>query len=239
MHLLNNKIRRDVAIGLAKKAVAKHGEALTNQFTELNKTFWSQHKMNVQHILDLHSSKWSEPMAVGICTSTTQVEASYKFVDIGGVKRIGQIESYDVKEGEVSALSNLFDMPEFNKIQQFIYRGYSRNELMRLRFTTDTPVPRINNMGDLEKESAFATKCFDAITNLKTICKAFIDTYNQIYNVLQATKTDKQLLELLPEAKEFLPPPAPKERKELVPAEYVNKLRERIAAGVPDQLGGA
>lgn len=236
MHL-NNKIRRDVAIGLAKKAVAKHGEALTNQFTELNKKFWSQHKMNVQKILlDLHSAHWIEPMAMGVMTSTTQSEAAYSYVDNGGVKRTGQFENYDVSEGDVSALSSLFDMPEYMKIAKLIWRGHNET-LMRLRFTTDTPLPRINKMGEFEEDSELAIKCMAAISNLKSICKAFIDTYKQIYGVVLATKSDKQLLELLPEAKEFLPPPAPKERKELVPAEYVNKLRERIAAGVPDKLG--
>lgn len=241
MHL-NNKIRRDVAMGLAKKAVAKHGDALTKQFVDLNAEFWKGHSHDVVAELPMSRTEWTRLMQVGILSSTCSAIPMFSYIDERNLKRASYFEKYDVcfthgKADEVRAICNIFSMPEFRGISQFV--SNDRYGIFHLTFAANDPMPRITAMGMCEKESGLYISRMSAMDNLHSVCKAFIDTYIKLIGVVGAIKTDTQLLEFFPEAKEFLPPPAPKESKSLVPVEYVQKLRDSITAGVPSQLGGA
>lgn len=241
MHL-NNKIRRDVAMGLARKAVAKHGDALTKQFVDLNADFWKGHAENVKELIDIPRKEWGRFMQAGVFSSTCKVEPLFSYKDENDVLRASCFERNDARfhhdaKDKTSAIDNICCMPEFKGISKFLH--IDRYNTIRLVFSADDVLPRITGMEKMERGCHLYLCAMGAMTNLSSICKAFIDTYGKLIGVVDSVKTEKQLLELLPEAKEFLPPPAPKESKSLVPVEYVQKLRDSIAAGVPNQLGGA
>lgn len=238
MHL-NNKIRRDVAIGLAKKAVAKHGEGLAARFDAINKQFWDAHKAKVEAVLPVPRSAWAELIQLGIVSGTIKVEPTIYYKP--------ELSNQDVHKSMTLTLASIteeFDpmlflgeTKEFAFIRKYFARTRYSRESYLMSLTSDETVPQMNGHYKIHKDSELG-KCIDsARDDLISVVKAFEKVYNDVIGLLFSFKTDKQLLEHLPEAKEFLPLPEPKDSKAVAPAEYVKSLRERIAAGVPDKLG--
>lgn len=237
--ILSNKIRRDVAIGLAKKAVAKHGQGLAERFDTINKRFWDAHKANIEAVLPVPRSAWANLIQLGVVSGTIKVEPSIYYKP--------ELSNQDIHKSMTLTLASITDdfdpmlflgeIKEFAFIRKYFARTRYSRESYLMSLISDETVPQMNGYYKIHKDSELGKCINSARDDLLSVVKAFEKVYNDILGLLFSFKTDKQLLDHLPEAKEFLPLPEPKNSKAVVPAEYVKSLRERIAAGVPDKLG--
>ena len=195
----------------------------------------------MQNILGLPSSAWSEPIQKGILTATTSCVAFFRKPIENGLRGASYIAERFERPVRLFAgddhcmFYSVLSSPEFIKVKSLVTSQRNGSSLS-MYFQSSESVPRMNDMEVIEFDSQLYHEITAAMDSLKKVADAFSSIYNDTLSVLLSISTDKQLLELLPEAKEFLPPPEPKNSKAVAPAEYVNKLRERIAAGVPDKL---
>lgn len=236
--ILTNAIRKDIAIGLTRKAIAKHGPDVSVAFQKLNDDFWMAHEANVAKLINLPRTKWAELIQAGMIQTTIGVSPQ--------VKHDGKNASHvwihhnvrGKKDTHIEPFILVVCAPEFKAVDKLTASDYY-SQYHHLKLANDISVPSLNGMSVLDGNSqlyADARRCY---AMLKQVIDAASNIYDQTMSVLLSIKTDKQLLDILPEAKEFLSEPEPKEAKAVMPVEYVNQLRDRIKSGVPDQLAAA
>lgn len=228
---LSNQHRRDIAIGLTQKAIAKHGETLTIMVQEANKKFWELYRQEIDAIITLTDEQWANLYKNGMVSMTERRVPCGKNGN-AFVEKMGIRTSRDVHPEPIAII---LASKDFTSVKKFFDKHQYRQSWV-LRFVSDRNFPRIE-----PKSISDEHPMFDELTRIKKAFDELVSSaksmYDNIYNLMMSFDTDKQCLNMLPEAKDFLPLPMPRESKSVAPAEYANKLRAAIAAGVPDTLG--
>ena len=225
---LTQKHKEEIAIGLTLSAVAKHGERMSGKFTDINHRFWTEHKKKVNDLLGIPEAKIQEIMIAGCFSSSMTIHPKLDTSEKGSLTFS---PPHDCMDEFTRMRDRILNTVEFYAVNKFYHSNNSRYYEKTVRFFNDNPVVNINGMGYLSPE--MSDEIIAAHKEFRGIIKEAEQFYGQISALISSVRTAEKLLEILPEAKPYLPPIPPKNNKAIIPIEAIQDVRDKLKAGVP------
>ncbi|MCY1391865.1 hypothetical protein D9M71_67180 [compost metagenome] len=236
---LNNEMRAKVAMQLTLKAVAKHGPKLGKKLQAINEMFWKLHYHKVTEVLPVDPKVWPDLIQAGVLQYVVDVTPQTTEPRQGKEDVIDNVylcrhvvHSTDSIEHRVRR--EIINSPEYATARPFIqFPDRYSDRTMALKFESQQgSVPRLNNMGMLEPDSALAKKAGTIGEEWRGILDAAFKFHRKVSDVLASCRTSRQLEDVFPEAAALLPKPVVTSNA-IAPKELVDSVRAMLDKGVP------
>lgn len=254
---LNNQLRTEMAIKLALKAVNKHGAGLgrlAKHLTDLQRQEYVDRLARLEP--EIQPQKWTDLIQKRLAVGYGGLETLEEYVPAEGdgkaarwsgvrlhlftfssnrkaeIQRRELLHRFIGELRQVSGFSSSFDM--LGRYELTRNTGCWLEAIHKPQ--PDLPaMPSANKLnplhGRLEKAIISDTRAF--LARFGRVITSGFAYLEECLDLLQSCKTEKQLLDLFPEAAKLLPPEV-KKTTAMVPVEQAQKLRKMLETGVPE-----
>lgn len=241
--------RAEIASKLCLKAISGNTDSLIPRSSQINAAFWAWYSQHLSEDLPLTKEQIVVNLQRGTLQGTSQYTPQQRNANGGG----GSSSWTWGTEEDISLRKFMWDLKNDTVWRQLFTNGIcnlsindrlkyspSRHTVLtidlNLVFRSPHTVPTIHNFGF--QIPAHQPKIIEEASSLcnevRTVIESALRFHDEVSTLLASVKTDRQLLDLMPEAAPFIPFKEPK-TKALVPVEFANSLREKLAEGVPSE----
>lgn len=243
--------RAEIANKLCLKAIAHNAENLQVQADKINASFWAWYLQHLTEDLPLTRGQIDLNLQRGTLQGLSRYCPQTRAQTGGNPPSWVWSSEEDIRaRGLMWAIKNDAAWRRlFNSIctldlgDRTRYSPQKHDVLgvtLTLVFTSEHTMPAINGFSSRIPvlQPGLIADGILLCKEVKAVIESALQFHEEVSSLLAAVRTDKQLLDLMPEALPFIPVKEPKTRA-VVPIEFANALREKLASGVPvDRKGG-